>query len=42
MLALALQLADVADVDERHVVAALQLARLLDAQRLDLALGLLR
>ena len=36
--ALALQLADVAQVDEHDVVAAVQLQRLLDRQRLDLAL----
>src|ERR1044072_2092789 len=38
-LALALTLARIAQVDEGHVGAAVQLARLVDAERLDLALG---
>src|ERR1700752_3449489 len=40
-LALALKLARIANVDEGYVGAAMQLARLVDVERLDLALGLL-
>ena len=38
-LAVALQFADVADIDQHDVVAAVQLDRVLDRERFDLALG---
>ena len=38
-LALALQFADVANIDQDHVIAAGKLDRVVGRQRLDLALG---